>query len=371
MKAGKIISTILLAIVVAAVGFVAGFFINVTLSKPESDTLALGDLSIHFIELGNKYTGDSIYIKAGETDILIDAGSRYDSATAITQYVDQYVTDGKLEYVIATHADQDHISAFVSTASREGVLEHYDVGTIIDFPRTNKTGGDASVIGRYRAARDAAVERGAVHYTALQCFEKTDGASNAFQLADNIEMEILYNKYYTSYSSDENNYSVCMMINQGDNHFLFTGDLEEDGEKALVEYYGDSLPECVLYKAGHHGSATSSTPELMAAIKPQYVVVCCCCGSSEYTDNNLTQFPTQDFINNVAPYTENIYVTSMAVASVPKDEWSSNGQVKSMNGNIVISVSRSVVSVQCSGDNRVLKDTEWFAQNRTWPSNGK
>ena len=67
------------------------------------------DLLIHFMELGNKFTGDSIYIKAGDTDILIDAGSRASSSTTISEYIDTYCTDGILEYVIVTHAHQDHI----------------------------------------------------------------------------------------------------------------------------------------------------------------------------------------------------------------------------------------------------------------------
>ena len=48
------------------------------------------ELQFHFIELGNEYTGDCTYIKAGELDILIDAGSRKSSATAIKEYVDKY-----------------------------------------------------------------------------------------------------------------------------------------------------------------------------------------------------------------------------------------------------------------------------------------
>ena len=84
-----------------------------------------------------------------------------------------------------------------------------------------------------------------------------------YQISPSVEMEILYNYYYENTTSDENNYSVCLMFNQGDNHYLFTGDLEKSGEEHLVEYYediGEPLPHCVLYKAGHHGSKTSSTP---------------------------------------------------------------------------------------------------------------
>ena len=84
------------------------------------------DISIYFLELGNEYTGDSTYIKAGDVDILIDAGSRNASAGTISSFVDEYCTDGKLEYVIATHAHQDHIAGFVGTNSVPGIFEKYE-----------------------------------------------------------------------------------------------------------------------------------------------------------------------------------------------------------------------------------------------------
>lgn len=80
--------------------------------------ISSADLSIHFLELGNKYTGDCTLIKVGDTEVLIDAGSRKDSAGAIADYVGQYCSDNKIEYVIATHAHQDHIAGFVALQVR-------------------------------------------------------------------------------------------------------------------------------------------------------------------------------------------------------------------------------------------------------------
>ena len=116
--------------------------------------------------------------------------------------------------------------------------------------------GAAAGAGAASAAAGAAVAAGAVHYTALQCWNQTDGAQRVYEVSDGVEMEILYNYYYENESKDENNYSVCLMFNQGDKHFLFTGDLEEDGEEQLVVY--NQLPKVELFKAGHHGSKTSS-----------------------------------------------------------------------------------------------------------------
>ncbi len=361
--------TTILCILALIVGFIGAGFVYIYINKPESDTFVSGDFEAHFMELGNQYTGDCIYIRSGSTDILIDAGSRENSADAIIEYVDQYVTDGVLEFVIATHADRDHIAAY------EGIFEHYEVETIIDFPLTNKTGDDeTNILRTYYEYRDLEVENGAEHFTALECYnESVDGAQRIYQISDSVEMEILYNYYYENNSSDENNYSVCLMFNQGDNHYLFTGDLEGVGEEELLNYYNGSseerytLPHCVLYKAGHHGSNTSTTAELMAVVQPEYVIVCCCAGTSEYTTNKANQFPSQQFIDNIALYTDNIYIPTMINPDYVDGADSSVLPYTSMNGDIVFSVTSGEVELSFSNNDLKLKDTEWFKENREMP----
>ena len=153
------------------VGIVGGFSYKVFIEDaPKSDVYASGELSIHFMELGNKSTGDSIYIKCGENDILVDAGSQNSSATTIIEYVDQYVEDNTLEYVFVTHADTDHIGAMYSTGERKGILEYYKVETIIDFPLTNKKDTGATNYSKYLKYRNKEVENGAKRYSALECY---------------------------------------------------------------------------------------------------------------------------------------------------------------------------------------------------------
>lgn len=336
--------------------------------------IASAELSIHFIELGNKYTGDSTLIKVGDTEVLIDAGSRQSSAPTIKAHIDKYCTDGVLEYVIATHSDQDHIAALVGTSSGgnyNGVLYSYEIGTIIRFDRTNKdtetAAGNPTLYGRFETAVDYAEANGAAVYTGLQCYNQTDGAQRTYYLDEEqtISMNILYNYYYEHDSSDENNYSVCMLLSQelegGEKNYLFTGDLEEEGEEYLVQY--NELPEVELFKAGHHGSPTSSNEVLLSVIRPKNVVVCCCAGSDEYTDNKDNQFPSQAFISRVCKYTENVYVTTMV--SDNEDEF------EPMNGDIVFYYSKSEgeegsLKLWCSNNTTKLKDTEWFAANRVW-----
>lgn len=361
--------TTILCLLALIVGFIGAGFIYIYITKPESDVFVSGDFEVHFMELGNQYTGDCIYIRSGSTDILIDAGSRKNSADSIIEYVDNYVKDNTLEFVIATHADQDHIAAY------EGIFERYEVETIIDFPLTNKTGKDeTNILKTYYEYRDLEVENGAEHFTALECYnESVDGAQRIYQISDSVEMEILYNYYYENHSSDENNYSVCLMFNQGDNHYLFTGDLEGDGEEELLNYYNGSseerytLPHCVLYKAGHHGSNTSTTAELMAVVQPEYVIVCCCAGTSEYTTNKANQFPSQQFIDNIALYTDNVYIPTMINPDYVDGADSSVLPYTSMNGDIVFSVTNGEVELSFSNNDIKLKDTDWFKENREMP----
>ena len=160
--------------------------------EPKSDVLVTdvvvsGDLSIHFLELGNNYTGDCTYIKAGDTDILIDAGSRQGSAATIAAYVDNFCTDGVLEYVIATHAHQDHIAGFVGTATAKGIFEKYECQTIIEFAGTNAT---SQIYNKYVAARDKEVSNGANCYTALQCYNETDGAKKSYDLTEDGSIKL-------------------------------------------------------------------------------------------------------------------------------------------------------------------------------------
>ncbi len=322
-------------------------------------------LSIHFLELGNKYTGDCTLIKCGDTEILIDAGSRKNSAATIKSYVDKYCTDGVLEYVIATHVHQDHIAGFVGNSDksvkngRTGILYQYQIGTFIQFSGHNTT---TQIYDEYLTAVAFAENQGTAVYTAKQCWYETDGAKKQYFLDDEktVSMNILYNYYYDNKTSDENDYSVCMLLSNVENNktynYLFTGDLEEKGEEYLVR--NNTLPEVELFKGGHHGSYTASTEALLSVIKPKNIAICCCCGTTEYTSNPENTFPAQASLDRMAKYTENIYCTTLILDYKA-------GEYTSMNGNIVFYYNDRL-KLYCTNNNTVLKDTEWFKANRKW-----
>lgn len=397
-KKSNVALNIVISILVLLIGAVGGFIGYTYFTLPLSEELVIsedvfysyneseelsaipltnepGEVSVHFLELGNKYTGDCTYIKVGDVDILIDCGSKSNSIATVSEYLNQYVTDNTLEYVIITHAHTDHYAGFATSEKVQSIFDLYECETIITFSQITSGKEDTATYKNYLRELNAEIEAGAEHFTALECVNESENENGVkaqkvwtLNAEYDVTLEILDSYYYENRASSENDHSVCVMLNQGTGedakHFLFTGDLEADGEEYLVEM--NELPQVDLYKAGHHGSKTSSTDVLLDAIQPKTVCICCCAGSSEYTDNPLNQFPTQEFIDRMAIRNiENIYVTTLCVDY-------DNNEFTSFNGNIVVislpetSTTEIKFGVNCSNNNIILKDSEWFKNNRVW-----
>ena len=257
----------------------------------------------------------------------------------------------------------------MGTNAAPGIFKHYKIDTLIDFSKSeNQTKSDPTAIyTNYIALRDEKIASGDIahHYTTNDCIQGTNGAKKVYDLSEGITMTILDQKFYRETTSDENDYSVCTLFTQGNNNYLFTGDLEKDGEKSLTEL--NDLPEVELFKGGHHGSYTANTDTLLSVIKPKTVCICCCAGSDEYVKksgglpNSEHTFPAQEAVNNIAKYTDKVYVTT-----VNTDD---DKGYKSLNGNINFHCEDGHEYLVTGSNNSViLKDSEWFKSCRTWPT---
>jgi competence protein ComEC len=72
-------------------------------------------------------------------------------------------------------------------------------------------------------------------------------------------------------SGPDNNRSCVLRIEAGGQVALLTGDIERAAERELLQRHGGRLRATVLLSP-HHGSRTSSTPEFVAAVQPQWVI---------------------------------------------------------------------------------------------------
>jgi competence protein ComEC len=68
----------------------------------------------------------------------------------------------------------------------------------------------------------------------------------------------------------KNNDSMVLHVSYGATSVLLEGDAEKAVERRIVALHH---PHAELLKVGHHGSGTSSTPELLASVKPRFAVI--------------------------------------------------------------------------------------------------
>ena len=85
-----------------------------------------------------------------------------------------------------------------------------------------------------------------------------------------------------------------------DKHFLFTGNLEEKGEKELLKNYPD-LKVNVL-KVGQHGSKTSSNPAFLEKLNPEITLI-------SVGKNNRAKLPHQETLARLESIKSKIYRT--------------------------------------------------------------
>lgn len=79
------------------------------------------------------------------------------------------------------------------------------------------------------------------------------------------------------YSAENANaYSQCIYACFDTFSLLLTGDVEEEGEKALLESLRErQISDVTILKVAHHGSRNSTSAELLAQIEPKLAIISC------------------------------------------------------------------------------------------------
>lgn len=176
--------------------------------------------------------------------LLIDGGNAEDSSLLYTYLKNHNINH--LDYVIGTHAHEDHIGGLA------GALNYATVGTAY-CPTTSY---DSKAFGNFVKALDN-------HGVSITIPSTGDsfnlGSATCSILAVNTD------------SNDPNNTSIVLRIVYGNTSFLFTGDAEREVEQAILNR-GTNINSTVL-KVGHHGSDTSTSYVWLREIMPQYAVI--------------------------------------------------------------------------------------------------
>lgn len=215
------------------------------------------DLEIHYIDVGQ---GDCSLILWEGASMLIDSGESQYADTVLT-YLEEHGVD-KLDYIIATHPHSDHMGGMAEIISSIDTDKVIAPKTTNEMTPTTNTYRDFLNALSAKAIKLSAAKTGTVH-----TLSGTTAASVSKQ-PPRFEILAPVDDY-----DDLNNYSIMLRLTYGSTSYLFTGDIERQAERDVLET-GAELDADVL-KVAHHGSSSSTCEEFYEAVSPQICVISC------------------------------------------------------------------------------------------------
>ena len=247
------------------------------------------DLKIHFIDVGE---GESILIQTPQNNaILIDTGNLI-TGFKLVEYLKKNNIN-KLEYLILTHADLDHIGgAFY-------ILQAIDIIKVCD---------NGQNLFESKMTKHSDIYRWYEELIRMHSGYDVLNRGDSFELNE-VGLEVLWPPVQLVSSSFNPN-SIVLMLNYKDFRCLLTGDLTTSAEKKVINQEADLKAD--VLKVGHHGAGDASSNELIEAVSPKISII-------SVNKNNIRDYPSEDVLQRLKESQSKIYRTNI-------------------NGNIIVSV---------------------------------
>lgn len=268
---------------------------------------------LHVLDVGQ---GQAVLVEEDGHYSLIDGGSRASSSYVISYLKQQGVE--KLDYLIASHYDEDHISGLI------GALHVFSVDTILcpDYF------SDTQI---YESFIDSAETSGAIMIHPYSGEEYVSGDMDLLIVGpDNYKSDI------------ENNRSIAVKISYGDVSVMVGGDAESKAEETMISSGLDL--DADIYLANHHGSDTSSTDNFLNAVTPVYTIISCGKG-------NAYGHPTEAALERIQNAGSFLYRTDIQGEIImysngqeywfdqePCDDWNSGDADSGAEGSVLTAV---------------------------------
>lgn len=202
-------------------------FLAATVSEVFSYSPVTHD-DVVFVDVGQ---GDCVHIRAKGKNILIDGGGAAEYNVGKNKLKPYLLKNGagRVDAAIATHRHMDHYKGLTELSACMGMGHIYT--------------------------------------------EMTKGKE--MHISDEVWVETLWPvSLAEGQTQDENKDCSVFAVHYGKYKVLVTGDLDMEGEAALIKYYaGTEVLKADILKVGHHGSKTSTSAEFLNAVSPKAAVI--------------------------------------------------------------------------------------------------
>jgi len=202
-------------------------------------------LKIHFIDVGQ---GDATLIELHGYNILIDAGPN-SSARNLISYLKE-INIKSIDYIIATHPDEDHIGGM------DEVLRNFKV-KILYAPKVIKNTEAFNSMIKELKNKNLKIN---VPYKDMK-----------LDLGEESNLTFLTPIEYGG--DNDNNLSLVAKINFKEISAIFMADCETEVERQLLK--DSHTLEANIIKLGHHGSKSSTSTAFLKKVDPDYAIISC------------------------------------------------------------------------------------------------
>ncbi|WP_208558821.1 ComEC/Rec2 family competence protein [Marinilactibacillus kalidii] len=218
-----------------------------TFSSTNPNNVADSDGTVYFFDVGQG--SSTLYQAADGTTVLIDTGRYDDKDKRIVSYLDRYIgTGGKIDLLIFTHNDADHIG------NGDLVLDYYQVEEVW-------MNGVDQTTRVYENVLDAIEKSNAIYY---------EPKAGEMREVGPFKVEV-FNPETSSKTGDHNEESIVTRTTLSNVSVVNSGDVSEKFENQIIDNYGSLQAEILL--VGHHGSRDSNSKEWLSTIDPEAAVV--------------------------------------------------------------------------------------------------
>lgn len=204
-------------------------------------------LVVNFLDVGQ---GDAILIQAPKGEILIDGGPGRQVLEKLGEILP--FSDRKIELIIMTHPDADHINGLVE------VLKNYQVDEVIETGVTNdnKAYAEWQKLIKDKNIKDTIAKKG----------DKID-------LGEGVELNFMWPESNLAGQKIENtnNTSIVNFLDWGNMDVALTGDAETAVLDKIAEE--NSGIKIEILKQAHHGSKNGVSQKFYETFKPDVSVI--------------------------------------------------------------------------------------------------
>lgn len=301
-----------------------------------------GELLVHMLDVGQ---GDCIYIQLPDgKDMVIDCANYNNSSTYQKEtfdYLDAYIEDDTVEYLMLTHCDSDHVYFMDDLLVRYQVDNLY-MPNVLATPKNEELKNQIAELDTSRFTDKDTIDSGTYAQFFIAALTEPnctitlnvdkDASSNTIIIEETSYRLVFYcptQEYYDDNNLNsaerKNAISPIGILEYNGRKVMLTGDSNEINEPLVMARTGKI--DCDILKVGHHGSATSTSTAFLDCYTFEYALISC------NAAGNTFNHPRQDTLDRLAQHDIDVYRTDN-------------------NGNIVVSVDKD-------GNIKITTEKEW------------